>query len=181
MILIALAGLCVLSVPLFGGRLGALADLHLRGVWIPVPALALQVVITTIAPNGDPALHDAIHIGTYVLLGVFLWTNRRLPGVPIMTAGTLMNGLAIALNGGVMPDSAAAVRIAGLKAAGGFHNSAQLAHPLLLWFGDIIPWPGPLPNVLSLGDCLIYVGTMVLLHRTCRRVQPPVAAELQPG
>jgi len=168
MILIVLAGLCVLSVPLSGGHLSRLADLRLRGLWIPAPALAAQVVITTIAPEGQPTLHAAVHIATYVLLGVFLWANRRLPGVPIMAIGTLMNGLAIVLNGGVMPSAAAAERIAGLRASAGFHNSAHLAHPVLLWLGDIIPWPGPLPNVLSVGDCLIYAGTVVLLHRTCR-------------
>jgi hypothetical protein len=168
MILIALAGLCVLSVPVFGGHLSRLAELRLRGLWIPVLALALQVVITTLAPGGHRALHDEIHVATYVLLGVFLWTNRRLPGVPIIATGALMNGLAIVLNGGVMPSAAAAQRIAGLKATAGFQNSAHLAHPVLLWLGDIIPWPGPLPNVLSIGDCLIYAGTLVLLQRTCR-------------
>ena len=175
MILIVLAGLCVLSVPLTGGRLSRLADLRLRGLWIPAPALAAQVVITTLAPDGHSTLHAAVHIATYALLGVFLWANRRLPGVPLMAIGTLMNSLAIVLNGGVMPSAAAAERIAGLKAAAGFHNSAQLAHPVLLWLGDIIPWPGPLPNVLSVGDCLIYAGTVVLLHRTCRSASLPSA------
>lgn len=169
MILIALAGLCVLSVPLVGGRLSLVTQLHLRGLWIPVAALALQVVITTIAPAGHQSVHEEIHVATYVLLLLFLWLNRGLPGVPIVAAGTLMNALAIVLNGGVMPAAAAAERIAGLKIGGGFHNSMHLAHPVLLWLGDIIPWPGPLPNVLSVGDCLIFTGTVVLLHRTCSR------------
>jgi Family of unknown function (DUF5317) len=179
MILIALAGLCVLSVPLSGGRLSRVAELRLRCLWIPVLALALQVVITTIAPNGDRSLHNAIHLATYALLGLFLWINRRLPGVAIMATGTLMNGLAVALNGGVMPAAAAAQRIAGLKLGGGFHNSVHLAHPVLLWLGDIIPWPGPLPNVLSIGDCLIFAGVVVLLHRTCANEssRPVLAAE----
>ena len=168
MILIVLAVLCVLSVPLTGGRLSRLGDLRIRGLWIPAPALAAQVVITTLVRDGQPALHAGIHIATYVLLGVFLWVNRRLPGVVILAAGTLMNTLAIVLNGGVMPSAAAAERIAGLSTEGGFRNSAHLAHPVLLWFGDIIPWPGPLPNVLSVGDCLIFAGTLVLLHRSCR-------------
>ncbi|HEX2703387.1 MAG TPA: DUF5317 domain-containing protein [Solirubrobacteraceae bacterium] len=175
MILIALAGLCVLSVLLTGGRLSRVAELHVRGLWIPLSALAVQVVITTIAPDGHQSLHDVIHIVTYLFLGLFLWANRRLPGVPIMAAGTLTNGLAVLLNGGVMPAAAAAQRLAGLKLGGGFHNSAHLAHPVLLWFGDIIPWPGPLPNVLSIGDCLIFAGTLVLLHRSSRYPPAPVA------
>jgi hypothetical protein len=78
-----------------------------------------------------------------------------------------MNALAIVLNGGVMPAAAQAQRLAGLKLGAGFHNSMHLAHPVLLWFGDIIPWPGPLPNVLSVGDCLIFAGTIVVLRRSC--------------
>jgi hypothetical protein len=179
MILIALAGLCALSVPLAGGRLSRLADLRLRGLWLPILALALQVVIVTVAPAGNQSLHAGIHISTYVALGLFLGANRRLPGVPIIGAGALMNGLAIGFNGGVMPASATAERLAGLHPGPGFQNSAHLAHPSLAWLGDIIPWPGPLPNILSIGDCLIYVGTAVLLHRTCRRAAPasPLVAE----
>lgn len=169
MILIALAGLCLLSVPLTAGRLGRLADLRLRGTGIPIAALALQVVIVTIAPGGDPTLHKAVHIATYVLIGLFLWANRRLPGIRVIGLGALLNALAIVLNDGVMPASVTAQRLAGLHVGTGFHNSAALAHPLLPWLGDIIPWPGPLPNVLSVGDCLIYIGTLVLVHRVCAR------------
>ncbi len=178
MILIALAGLCLLSVPLTGGRLGRLADIRVRGVWTPVAALALQVVIVTIAPGGNPTLHKTVHIATYVLIGLFLWANRRLPGVKLIGLGALGNSLAIVLNGGVMPASATAERLAGLHLGAGFHNSAQLAHPLVPWLGDIIPWPGPLHNVLSTGDCLIYIGTLVLVHRACHR---PARSETAPG
>jgi hypothetical protein len=144
----------------------------LRGLAVPIVALALQVVITVVAPEGHPALHKAVHLATYGLLGVFLWSNRRLPGVRIIGTGTLLNALAIAANGGVMPATATAERLAGLHLRAGFDNSAHLAHAHLIWLGDVIPWPGPLNNVLSVGDCLIYLGTMVLLHRTCGRRAP---------
>jgi hypothetical protein len=169
MILIALAGVCLLSVPLTGGNLLRLASIRLRGTWVPVVALAIQVVIVTIAPAGHPALHKAVHIATYVLIGVFLWCNRRLPGIKVIGLGAFLNALVITLNGGQMAASATAERLAGLHPGPGFQNSAQLAHPVLPWLGDIIPWPGPLPNVLSIGDCLIYLGTLILLHRVCRR------------
>ena len=169
MILIVLAGLCLLSVPLTGGRLSRLADVRLRGTWVPIVALALQVVIVTIAPSGNPALHKAVHIATYGLIGVFLWANRRLPGVKLISVGAFLNALAIVLNGGQMPASVTAQRLAGLHLGSGFQNSAALAHPVVLFLGDIIPWPGPLPNVLSVGDCIIYTGTLVLVHRVCAR------------
>ncbi len=182
MILIVLAGLSVVSVPLLGGRLSRIIELHLRCLWIPIVALALQVLITTIAPDGHRTLHNAIHVATYALLILFLWANRRIPGILIIATGTAMNALAIMLNGGVMPAAATAQRLAGLKPGAGFHNSTHLAHPLLIWLGDIIPWPGPLPNVLSVGDCLIYGGTIALLYRTCTKTSTasalaPLAAD----
>jgi hypothetical protein len=167
MILIVLAALCLLTVPLFGGDLRRLSGLRLRGIWLGPLALVLQTAVVTIAPGGSHALHSAIHILTYVLIAIFLWANRRLVGAPIIAVGAFLNGLAITVNGGVMPAAATAERVAGLTLGKGFHNSAVLAHPHLLWFGDIIPVPWPLPNVLSVGDVIIYAGLLVLLHRTC--------------
>ena len=46
MILIYFALLCLLTVPLTGGRLSRLASIRVRGTWVPVVALAIQVVIT---------------------------------------------------------------------------------------------------------------------------------------
>lgn len=170
MILIVLAALCVLTVPLTGGKLGRLADLRLRWLWIAPLALALQVLIVNIVPGGNKGLHDAVHLLTYALVGVFLWANRRVPGAVVIASGAFLNALAITLNGGVMPQWSTAARLAGLSAGRGFQNSAALAHAHLLLLGDVIPLPAPfgLNNVLSVGDCLIFAGMVVLLHRTCR-------------
>jgi hypothetical protein len=169
MILIVFALACLISVPLTGGRLSRLASIRVRGTWVPVVALAIQVLIITILPNGSPGVHKAVHIATYVLIGIFLWCNRRLPGVRVIALGAFLNALVITINDGQMAASRTAERLAGLHLGPGFENSAPLAHPHLLWLGDVIPWPGPLPNVLSIGDCLIYAGTLILLHRVCRR------------
>lgn len=177
MILVLLAGLCLASVPLTGGSVRRLGDLRLRLTWTAPVALALQVVIVTIAPDGHRSLHIAIHIASYALIAAFLCANLRLPGMKLVGLGAGANTLAIASNGGVMPAAAAALRIAHLSEHGGFQNSAPVLHPTLLWLGDVIPVPGPLPNVLSVGDCLIFLGTLVLLHRTCgRRSRPSVTA-----
>ena len=177
MILIVIAALCLVTVPLTGGSLGRLADLRLRWLWIAPVALAVQVAIITIAPGGNRIIHAAVHIGTYVLIGLFLWRNRHIAGAPVLGLGVLANTVAIIGNSGVMPASATAQRLAGLhETAGGFHNSAALLHPHLLWLGDIIPVPGPLPNVLSPGDCIIFAGMLLLLHRTTRRRQVQMIA-----
>lgn len=192
MILIVIAVLCLLSVPLTGGDLRRLGRLRLRWIWLGPLAVFVQTVLVTIAPGGSHGVHAAVHIGTYILIAGFLWANRRLPGAPIIALGAFLNGLAITVNGGEMPAAATALRLAGLKLGHGFHNSVALAHPHLLWLGDIIPVPWPLPNVLSVGDLVIYAGFLVLLHRTCRRtsaerkaaarVAPElVATEVQPA
>jgi hypothetical protein len=172
MILIVLALLCVLTVPLRGGRLSRLADLRLRGLWLPVLALVVQVLITEVVRGGSAAAHRELHILTYVMLGGFLWANRRLPGLKIVGLGALLNTLAIVANRGVMPASATAERLSGLQLGAGFANSAHFGHELLPFLGDIIPWPGPLPNVLSIGDLIIFAGTVVLLQRACGRNAP---------
>jgi Family of unknown function (DUF5317) len=169
MLLIVLAALCVMTVPISGGHLTRLSELRLRWLWTAPAALALQVLIVTIAPQGDMTLHAVIHVGTYVLAGVFLWGNRKIAGVSLIGIGMLANAIAILANQGVMPASTSAQHLAGLTEGGGFHNSAALAHPHLSWLGDIIPIPGPLPNVLSIGDCIIFTGMLVLLHRTCHK------------
>lgn len=181
MILIVLAGLCLLSVPMTGGRLALITRLPVRGLWIPPLALALQLLVTTVAPGGARSWHAAIHIATYGLIGVFLLANRHLPGVALVAAGTLLNAVAIVANGGVIPASATAQRIAGLVVGPGFSNSAHLAHPQLAWLGDLIPVPGPLPNVLSPGDLIIFAGLLVLLHRTCRRTTAGQTDQSLPG
>jgi hypothetical protein len=180
-ILFVLAGLCVLSVPLAGGRLSRLSSLRLRGIWIPLLALATQTLITTIVPGGSQGVHAGVHVATYALIGVFLWANRRLPGMALIAAGALMNALAIVLNGGVMPAAATAQRIAGLTLGGGFHNSVHLAHPVLPALGDVIPVPGPLPNVMSIGDLVLFAGILVLLHRTCRKAMASMASPAVPA
>jgi hypothetical protein len=167
-ILLVLAALCLASVPLSGGRLGRLAELRLRWLWLAPAALAAQVVIVTIAPGGNATAHALVHVGTYAAVAAFLWRNRELAGIGVIALGAALNTTAIVANRGVMPAAVAAQRLAGLTEGSGFHNSAAVARPHLLWLGDIIPVPGPLPNVLSVGDCVIFAGMLVLLHRTCR-------------
>jgi Family of unknown function (DUF5317) len=180
MILIVIAALCAISVPLTGGRLGRLSELRLRGVWTAPLALALQVLIITVAPSGHPRLHIAVHIATYVMVGAFLAANRRVAGVTVVGIGAFMNALAIVVNGGVMPAAATAQRLSGLIEGGGFHNSGVLAHPHLLWLGDIIPVPGPIPNVLSIGDCIIFAGMLLVLHRACGKASAVAVGQPAP-
>jgi hypothetical protein len=169
MLLVVTALALLASVPLAGGRLSRLADIRPRGAWAVLLAAAIQVAIMNVVPGGSHWLHAALHVASYVLDAYFLFANRRLPGVPIVALGAGLNVLAIGVNGGVMPASAAALRISGIASRPGFDKSAALAHPHLAFLGDVIPVPGPWPigNVLSVGDLIIFVGTLILLHCVC--------------
>lgn len=168
MLLVLTAFALLVTVPLAGGRLSALADIRPKAIWAVLLAAALQVAITQIT-GGSHALHAGLHVLSYVLDAYFVFANRRLTGVPIVAFGAALNVLAITTNRGVMPASASALRISGIAERAGFDNSAALAHPHLAFLGDVIPVPGPWPigNVLSVGDLIIFIGAAVVLHVAC--------------
>lgn len=169
MLLVLAALALVASVPLAGGRLSRLADLRLKAVWTVLLSAAIQVAITSLVREGSHWVHVVLHVASYVLVAWFLVANRRLAGIPLVGLGAGLNMLAIALNGGVMPASARAIRSSGVDTSGGFDNSAAMAHAHLRLLGDVIPVPGPWPigNVLSIGDLIIFAGAFVVLHRAC--------------
>jgi hypothetical protein len=169
MLLVITALALVASVPLAGGRLSRLLDVHLRSTWTVLVSVAIQVGITTVASGGSHALHVVLHFVSYALAAWFLVVNRHVRGLALIALGAGLNLLAISVNGGVMPANAGALRIAGLAERAGFNNSALVAHPHLAFLGDVIPVPGPWPigNVLSVGDLIIFVGAFLVLHLTC--------------
>lgn len=74
---------------------------------------------------------------------------------------------AIVANGGVMPASDWAVRVAGLAhEADAFSNSRPVENARLWFLGDVFPIPKgwPLANVFSVGDVLLVVGAAVSVH-----------------
>jgi Family of unknown function (DUF5317) len=173
MLLILIALLCVLSVPLAGGDLRRLAHLKFRYPGLAAAALALQVAIVNVAPGGDHAVHVALHLLSYALAAWFAAANIRTPGVALIAAGGVLNLIAILANGGVMPTDPGALKRSGLTMGDGFTNSAALAHPHLSALGDIIAVPaGPLANVLSIGDLVLFAGLLVLVHSSVRRAGP---------
>ncbi len=159
-----------LTVPLARGRLTALADLQLRRPWLALAGIGTQILIISVLPGGTAGLHEAVHMASYAMLGAFAWSNRRIPGVPLIMAGGLANFIAIAANGGVMPADPDLAQHVAREAGEGFVNSGAMQNPHLLFLGDIFATPSswPLYNVYSVGDLLIVLGVLVLLHGVCR-------------
>jgi len=156
----------VLTVRFTGGNVSGLASVRLRLVWTIFAALGLQILIISVWPGGSPVLHRVVHITSYAFAAAFLLANRRLRGMVLVGLGTALNFVAIIANNGVMPASARAARSAGMATRQGFMNSAAVAHPRLLFLGDVlaVPKPWPLHNVYSIGDVCIAVGAFVVIH-----------------
>jgi hypothetical protein len=162
--------LCLLSVPLAGGRLSALASVRFRSAWLAGVAILIQVVIVSLLPGSLGSFSQPLHVASYILLGAFAWMNRGITGLPIVALGGLSNFICITVNGGVMPADPDALRAIGrMPTSGEFINSTALAHPKLAFLGDIIPTPASLPvtNIYSVGDLLILAGAFVMVHAAC--------------
>lgn len=115
---------------------------------------------------------------SFLLLAVFALRNVRLPGLPLIAAGLVLNLTVITANQG-MPVSRRA-----LVASGQAQTLAQLSREprqkhhlgseedVLLPLGDVIPIGPPIGQVISVGDVLMYAGVgwfVVATMRRCRR------------
>ena len=176
MLIAALVGLAVLTVPLSGGRWSNLAAFRPRGSWLLWLSLAIQVLQFSFLDLGRAS--DVVHVGTYLLAAAFVFANRQVAGVWLVALGGFANGLTITLNGGTLPARAEALRTAGLPVdRDEFVNSGVMAHAKLPWLGDVFAVPNgfPLANVFSVGDVLLVMGAFVVVHGLARRA--PQAAD----
>lgn len=161
-VLVMLAAVCA------GGDLRRLSELRFRYAWLIFVCLVVQVLIISILPDGSTWLAATAHVLTYVGALVVVWLNRSIFGLPVLGLGAFCNALAIAVNNGTLPATDSAAAAAHVKTNGtGLVNSAPLAHPHLLWLGDVMASPSwlPLRNTVSVGDLLILLGAALLVWR----------------
>jgi len=170
-LLVLVVLLAVVTVPLTGGRLSRLADVHLRLPGLAILGVGAQVVIISVLPTMPAWLATTVHFASYGLVLAFVWCNRSLPGLWLVALGGLSNLVVITANGGVMPASSDALRTAGRSPTEeGFTNSEVLRHPQIEFLGDVVPLPSwvPFANVFSIGDVLIAIGVFWCVHAICR-------------
>ena len=159
--------LLLLTVPLFGGRLSRVGEVRIRWIGLAVVAFAIQVVLVTIVPDGDSNMHRILHLATYALAAACLIRNLDLRFVWLVGLGGLLNLIAIAANGGVMPASRSALETAGLDVKSGeFANSDYVEDAHVAFLGDVFAIPGDWPgaNVFSVGDVLMLLGVILAIH-----------------
>jgi len=170
MLVLVASILGVLSAATLRGQLSRLVQVRLRLSWLPLVALLMQIVILQVVQAGPHALLVGIHVLTYLMAAAFIWVNRSVPGLLVIAAGAVSNGVTIALNDGTLPATASALAAADIhKNPTVFLNSGSVVHPVLGFLGDVFAWPAPLPfaNTFSVGDVLIVTGVAYGAHRIC--------------
>ena len=189
-LLLASVVLSIIVSRMRGGKLSRLGEVTFRLWWIvPLIALAQLVLVRALHSSGRLILYHPrplFMILSYIVLGAVIWLNRRLPGMRLVLAGTVLNLIAIAANGGYMPITPEALAQigAGEKAfqipAGsivfGSKDVLLPAEQARLWvLGDVlvIPEPFPWPTAMSVGDVALAVGVFLFVLRT---TQPPTHA-----
>jgi hypothetical protein len=168
------------------GSLRNLGRVPMRHLYLfALPILMLAVATVLVYANGSDRLIPyvrAINVLQYVTLTAAVAVNFRLTGMPVIWLGTFLNTLVITVNGGVMPTSAEALKVAGL---GDMLESGQTwaRHALigqetrLSFIADIVPIKGfavVQPQVVSMGDLLIAVGVFILVQRYMCKSAPEV-------
>ncbi|MBI2887350.1 MAG: DUF5317 domain-containing protein [Chloroflexi bacterium] len=168
------------------GDLRLLAQVRFRFWWLLVGAFALKLALARFGGEGLwglSAYAPGLHLLVYGLLLAPLAANRRLPWMGLLIAGTALNCVAVAANGGRMPVVAEALALLGktrsleqLRAgADVIHTLASDATPLA-WLGDWIPVPLPVSAVVSPGDVALALGVVLLINTVTQPVQSPAPA-----
>ncbi|MCL6431393.1 MAG: DUF5317 domain-containing protein [Anaerolineae bacterium] len=175
-----------------GGRLVRLADLGIERAWLVLAAVVLQYPLVYIHVGEQTVLGlpvaGLLMAGSWVLLGVALWVNRRLPGIALIGLGTMLNLLVMSANGGWMPitpeavarlNAASKVVMVGATARmwGAKNIVLPRADTRLWWLSDVFVLPPPFPMrvAFSVGDVLIAAGLFWLLQRGMVGLRQPAA------
>lgn len=179
MILAIAIAVAVVLVPLTGGDLSRLADLHLRWWGLLPGAIGLQVaVMNTPTELVSSSVLGALHVVSYLMVFVALALNRHIDGWFVLAAGGLLNLVVIAANGGVMPADPKLWTEIGMPEPieGFFENSAPMGDATLGFLGDVLVFPGPawMTHLFSIGDAVLALGLIVVLQLECYRSRLPV-------
>ncbi|MDQ1747122.1 MAG: hypothetical protein QOD07_1385 [Frankiaceae bacterium] len=154
-----------------GGAWRRLADLPLRRFGLVVGAVLAQAGGAMVGLLGVADESTSYVVGLAVSAAfalAFCARNVRVSGVPLVTAGLLLNALVVAANG-AMPVSIVAayharVPIAAISAGTDARHEIAGDGTALSWLGDVVPVPLPVrPEVVSAGDVLVVAGLAELV------------------
>lgn len=154
-----------------GGRLAHFVNLKLHLLFLPPLALLLQAVPGWFPAKSYDAWGCILIPCSYLLLFIFLWTNRHLKKTTFcLSVGSLCNIFVISFNSWRMPVSQAAASVLSPE---GFAALTDRQIPMyaladkgtsLGFLGDILYCPIPLfKGFASIGDLLLAAGVFFCL------------------
>jgi hypothetical protein len=159
LLLFSVFALSILAGYAFGGRLSRFESTRVRLGWLALIGLVLQEL-----PIDDHGAAMALLMISYVALVVFAAANIRSAGFALLLVGLALNWFVIAVNWG-MPVSGNALTRSGqgevlqlLENEGGVKHHLATSEDDFLFLADVIPVGGPLAQVVSAGDILVYAG-----------------------
>jgi len=156
-----------------------LQNIQIKSIWLVLVAFLPQWLAfnfsTTRVMIPDSWI-PFILLGSQLLLLVFVWQNRNLPGIKVMGLGLLLNFIVIAFNHGFMPlspETAQKLIPEGVTVDLAIGERVEYGKDILLpvnetklWFlSDIFVLPKWFPNraAFSTGDILLGIGSFLLL------------------
>ena len=154
-----------------GGSWRRLTDLPLRRLGLVVAAVLAQVggAVVGLLGAADESTSYVVGLALSAAFALaFCAWNAQVSGVPLVTAGLILNAAVVAANG-AMPVSIIAayharVPIAAIAAGTDARHEIAGDGTALSWLGDVVPLPLPVrPEVVSAGDVLVVAGLAELV------------------
>lgn len=163
-----------------GGKWTNLVTFKFKTMWLVFTAIALQLLVFNSVWDrlmGSGILTNLIYGASIILVTLFVLVNADIKGLRLLGLGVLLNGMAIAANGGSMPSSLGALkkilpveRMEQLLGGSASYNVILISeNTRLKYLCDIFYIPGV--NVYSVGDVLIATGAFFTIQRMmiCRQ------------
>lgn len=155
-----------------GGSIANLARIRFRWPWVLVAAVAVREVIVFTPLSGVDGSQYAYVVSLALIVLWTVWHFQRVPGMVVVSIGSLLNLVVVLANGGHMPVAVdfARSQLHGILLARGTIGQYTVMGPntRLNQLGDWISL-APLPSGYSPGDILVAVGVALVvvlgLHR----------------
>ncbi|MDP8969395.1 MAG: DUF5317 domain-containing protein, partial [Actinomycetota bacterium] len=161
-----------------GGRLRNLGHARLVRGWLVLVAVVAQAGLAALAMlsgrvGGLELAGRLLLIVSHGALLAFVWSNRFLPGMPLVLLGFGLNALVITVNGAmpVSPKAMLALGVHPYEFAPGKHRLLDPGDPLGL-LADVLPI-ALLRTVVSVGDLILAAGVGVLVTNLMLDHPPP--------
>jgi len=147
------------------GKLKNFGLIQFRWISLLFLSFALQFMVNYIGSAVLSYWGNIFHIGSYLLIFYFFWTNKKQLNL-LLSIGVILNFLVIILNGGSMPVDTRHMSFSIIeKIQQSVTHTVLTSGTKLPWLADIIYIPWPTRQMLSLGDIFLSIGVFILVQK----------------